>query len=189
MLGQVSARLAVAVGVVAILAAGGLAGCGGDATGLQPDGVDGSAWYPHYENDAALVSGVDLIVVGNVVASETRDINIALEGEPLVLPFLVSQVEVQRVIKGSVSEGQVIEVKQLLNIAEQPESQLLKEKDTRALLFLKAFPHLPYEPANPYQGLIRIERGEIKPADTNTLFKAGMAESEIVSALEGLAKR
>jgi hypothetical protein len=172
--------------MTAVLMVAAVSGCGGAASpaGLTSS-ASGHAMYPGYDKKADLVATVDCVIVGQVVAFETRDIDICLSGNnPLIRPYLVSTVEVRQVIKGGLSVGDLIEVKQPLWIMEQPESQLLKEEDTRALLFLRSYPNLPYSPVNPNQGVLLIENGNTKAHEGNELFKDARSESDVASELE-----
>jgi hypothetical protein len=164
-----------------------VSGCGSTSTVSTAAGSLG-AYYPRYNTEAKLVADVDVVVVGEVIKSETRDIDINPGGEqPLVLPYLVSTVKVQRVIKGAVSPGDSLEVKQLL-AADQPDFQRLDKKGSRALLFLAAYPNSPYSPANPDQGVVLIENGRARGADGNQLFKGGKSEADVTAELGELAK-
>lgn len=69
--------------------------------------------------DAEAAAKADLIVEGTVTAvQEDVSIDIALEGEPYLLDYHVATVTVTKVIKGNVSVGDQLQVKQFPSCTE-----------------------------------------------------------------------
>ena len=189
-------RTCMAVLMVAAAFCGplGLASCGNDAsteastgtTGFEPKAF---ASYPYYDDVAGLVEASDVIVVGKVEDTEVRSINLSLESDRLDHPenveCLVSSVRVTRVIKGDLSKGDVIEVKQDPTI--EAEGDQLKTRGSAGVLFLAAYPHgIPFDLVNPTQGVLSIEGGRMKAAKGNRLFGDLMSEKEVIDQLDGL---
>jgi hypothetical protein len=149
------------------------------------------ASYPHYDTIDALVDAADVIVVGTVEATETRGINLSLAADrldnPAMIECLVSSVRITRVIKGDLSKGDVIEVKQDLSV--EGEGGQLKTEGSVGVLFLAAYPYdIPFDLVNPTQGVLSVENGHAKAVEGNRLFGASMSEKEVVDQLEDLVR-
>lgn len=119
MSGRRAARFALAAAVLVA------AGCGGAG-----EEVVYHASYPVYTDPAALTEAASLVVVGAVLSSEVREIDVAApsdsadpelnpalgapdEPEDSVLVFTVHQVRVTDVLQGDAEPGDVVEVSQL----------------------------------------------------------------------------
>lgn len=154
------------------------------STGISVD-------YPYSENIRGLARAADTIVVGDVLATEKRDININVGPDkdlgPTIHPYTVSTVKVRRVIKGTVSKGDVIEVKQLVEAGGR--AAKLKDKGLRGVLFLESYSNgIPYSFVNPEQGALLLEGGRTKTAQGNPLYQTQRSESDVVDELEELVK-
>ena len=115
---------AATAGVVAVLA---LAGC---SSAAQDEVVYHSS-YPVYASADELTDAASVVVVGEVLSSEVREIDVAAPADPAgdpeldpaagatdggassVFVFTVHQVRVDQVIAGDAAVGDVIEVSQL----------------------------------------------------------------------------
>jgi len=109
--------------------------------------------YPYYPNVESITNAANLIIVGEVVtAREVK--NLAVDSTPNktdkeTTPYTLSTVKVIEVIKGNVSVGEVITVKQLGDYIHKPEETLYRmkgylEKGTEHLMFLCEYEDSPY---------------------------------------------
>jgi hypothetical protein len=150
--------------------------------------VDVLADYPGYDTVAKLVAASDEIIVGQVVATDFRNIDVTLgDDEPLVLAYDVITVKVRQAVKGDLSEGDEVEVKQLVQGEEQGAD--LNRLGLRAMLFLETYPRgIPSSPLNPWQGVLPLKDGAAAPYVGNTLFAPGTPEAEVVGLVTDLVK-
>jgi hypothetical protein len=149
-----------------------------------------AADYPNHDTRESLVASADAVVIGEVLRTEVRDINVSLEVDrtrnPQMAPYLVSTVRVDRVIKGALSSGDVIEVKELFE--GDGSAARLKTSGLRGALFLQSYAYdIPYSLVNPAESVLTIENGVSQPSPNDKLFKS-QKEADLVSELQGLVE-
>lgn len=143
--------------------------------------------YPVYDKDSILNES-DIIVIGKVekikgtmklfpkilldesLSQEEKEIALSeVQQNPMI--YTVSEIKVDKVLKGNLQEGEVIEVKQLggkLNGREVifEDEEIFEEGSTR-VFFLKDYrdeigEDMPFSTVNPIQGDIEIVNGKLK---------------------------
>lgn len=105
-------RASIAVGLVGL----GLTGCGGAREPAATPSAVSSA-YISYGSTQDLVSSADLVVEGTVVSSKARSITV--DGLPAHI-YTVASITVERVIHGDAVVGDVVDVRQLGEVADGP---------------------------------------------------------------------
>lgn len=142
--------------------------------------------YPFYQSTDELVDRADLIVVGETISSgKVTKLNVNAnkesreDNEDKLTPYTTLEVRVVQVIKGDISVGETITVKQLGDINRRPEARL-KEIDgylkegTQYVMFLKGYKEIgldvPYSLLNPDQGTLKITNDVININGYNPLF-------------------
>ena len=121
-----------------------------------------------------LIRRAAIIVTGEIISDGAVErINIALAGErPLYFIYTISELKVHEVIKGGVSQGDIIRIRQMGGTYEgrvfiyYPQHEYFREGQY-GIFFLYVWPGW-YGPAtliNPYQGFIEIVDGEIRNSE------------------------
>lgn len=133
----------IAVGLVGV----GLTGCGGAREPAAPPSAV-SAAYISYGSTQDLVSSADLVVEGTVVSSQARSITV--DGLPAHI-YTVASIAVERVIHGDAVAGDVVDVKQLGEVADgpRPEGGAWLTAGTTYVVFLNG--QAPASLLNPHQ--------------------------------------
>lgn len=155
--------------------------------------------YPFYDTIEELYNRADVIVVAKVnKAGKTVNLDINADKtsnedlEDKKIPYTISEVEVVHIIKGEAEVNQVLQVKQLGDYKNQPESRLKEidgylKKDKNVVLFLKGYEDIgmdvPYSILNPDQGILLIENGIIKTVGENPLFTDGLSLNNTIQKL------
>lgn len=159
-------------------------------TGCQRQDTLKADW-PYYASAEEIVEAADVIVTGEVLsAGEARNLSV-FGSDKAPLPYTVSRVKVNEVIKGNISAGEIIEIKQLGDSKNNPE-ETLKEMDgyykkgTEQLLFLCEYADSPYSPVCPAQGSVEIRDGKLYSNSRYSLFGFNAHES-LDSVIEELS--
>ena len=135
--------------------------------------------YPYYPNVESITSAADVIVVGEVVTA--RNVKKLMVDKTTnktnkeATPYTLSTVKVTNVIKGDVSIGDVITIKQLGDYKNKPEATLHEMdgylmKETEQLMFLCEYDGSPYSPVNPAQGMVEVKDGMLHSNNKYSLF-------------------
>ena len=152
--------------------------------------------YPFYNSMDELVDRADLIIIGEAISSgKVKKLNVNADkesredNEDKLTPYTISEVRVNQVIKGDVSVGETITVKQLVDINRKPEARLKDidgylKKGTQYVMFLKGYKEIgldvPYSILNPDQGALKITNAAININGYNPLFN----DSESLSSVK-----
>jgi len=142
-----------------------------------------------YSNIKDLTDSADAIVIGEVV-----NVNPPIlithgkfdDGSPWEDVFTVSDVEVKKVLKGSLKPGQMIQVKQWggeyqgTRYIVDGESEFFS-KNMRGIFFIQMYKDVPASCLNPYQGFVKIVDGKIEPFPENDLLPKGLSENEFLT--------
>lgn len=119
--------------------------------------------YNIYNKKEDLLSNSKIIIRGNVVDLEVKNINIAPENSPdMIIEYKVASILATDVIKGDVEAGKTIEVKYPNNDGAGMSNSLddLMSIDSDCLLFLNNYDDfdstIPYSVVNPLQGVIKL---------------------------------
>ncbi len=149
--------------------------------------------YTIYEDENSLIDTADTIIIGKVVeihepdeivigkASHTPD------SKDLSLVYTVSDVEIQKVIKGNYKAGDIIKVKQLGDITNPQYENSVKyyNQNSKNIFFLMTFPETPASVLNPIQGQIElVDDDKIKIDKENKLFSNAKNKDDIVNIIE-----
>ncbi|MBS3970767.1 MAG: hypothetical protein KGZ94_11720, partial [Clostridia bacterium] len=138
--------------------------------------------YFIYDDINSIIDETPVIVVGKIIKDnipEKININIGehREEKPFNLIFTVSELEVDKVIKGGVNVGDVIKIKQMggsykEEVLKVDEIEYLKEGQF-GVFFLSIYPgwDIPADLKNPYQGFVEIVEGEKRSNGLFDLFK------------------
>lgn len=163
-----------------------------DVPNLGPKSVD----YTYYNNYDEMNSRVDLVFIGEVVkVNDPKDMVVGYTTNTLTGQkknvrdiYAVSEVRVDKVIKGSIKPGDIVKVKQMGGLYGV---DYLKTGE-RHLLFLESYETVPSSPINPHQGNIPIVKGKLKKTNSLQFFKDGVSEEavekELKSRVEALNK-
>jgi hypothetical protein len=150
--------------------------------------------YFIYDDINSIIDETPVIVVGKIIKDnipEKININIGehREEKPFNLIFTVSELEVDKVIKGGVNVGDVIKIKQMggsykEEVLKVDEIEYLKEGQF-GVFFLSIYPgwDIPADLKNPYQGFVEIVEGEKRSNGLFDLFKNEMTEEKIIDLL------
>ena len=156
----------------------------------QPGDVVVHADYEMYGDIENLVNNSDLIITGKVKkVNPAQEINVSLEKDnPLYHVYTVSEIVVERVIKGNISPGDVVKVKQLggevKNIKYVEQNVKYFSKDMKSMFFLKTYSNdIPCSLLNPVQCDIEIIDEIAKPHKNNILFE-NITEEELVNKVK-----
>lgn len=140
--------------------------------------------YPGYDSEASMVKAADLIVTGEVQEVRAEKIKILFSEEKTYRNdedkelYTISKIKVTDVLKGNVSIGDVIEVKQMgdgktLVDTTVKDSGGYFQKGEQKVLFLKSFAHykVPYSVLNPIQAQYAVQDGRVRACNpSNRLF-------------------
>ena len=135
--------------------------------------------YPYYPDVESITSAADVIVVGEVVtARKVKKLMVDKTSNKTnkeATPYTLSTVKVTNVIKGDVSIGDVITIKQLGDYKNKPEATLHEMdgylmKETEQLMFLCEYDGSPYSPVNPAQGMVEVKDGMLHSNNKYSLF-------------------
>ncbi len=136
--------------------------------------------YPYYPDVQSLTEAADVIVVGEVVkAREVKQLMVdrtANKKDKETTPYTLSELKVLEVIKGDVSVGDIITVKQLGDYKKHPEKTLYDvdgylKTQQKQLAFLVAYAESPYSAVNPAQGIVEVKQdGTLYTASPYSLF-------------------
>jgi hypothetical protein len=135
--------------------------------------------YPYYPDVESITSAADVIVVGEVVtARNVKKLMVDKTSNKTnkeATPYTLSTVKVTNVIKGDVSIGDVITIKQLGDYKNKPEATLHEMdgylmKETEQLMFLCEYDGSPYSPVNPAQGMVEVKDGMLHSNNRYSLF-------------------
>jgi hypothetical protein len=150
--------------------------------------------YKGYSTLEELYKEAKLIVKGQILGTETREIEVGSysDGDSMNFLYTVSKVKVLKAIKGKVQEGDIIYVKQLGDgnkvIANGFDESKYFSSSQEYYLFLdssdkdsKDSYEMPYSCLNPHQGSIRVEEDKIKSRDINV----AMSDSSLVKTYSG----
>lgn len=148
--------------------------------------------YPYYPDVQSITQKSDVIVAGAVVtARQVQKLTVDKTPDKVekeAIPYTISTIRVTEVIKGDVSPGDLITVKQLGDYVKKPEAALNEmdgylKKDSSQLLFLCQYEDSPYSPVNPAQGIVEIEEnGILYSASKYSLFGYHGGETQTRSA-------
>lgn len=139
-----------------------------------------SSLYPSFSSINEMIDKSSLVLVGTIVGVEKpQNININADDDrnnnPFYRVYTVSNLKVDKVIKGDATVGDIIHIKQPggetgEQIVEANHIKYLKVAD-KGLFFLEAFPNgVPCEMLNPYQASVVERDGIIINSKTNNLF-------------------
>jgi hypothetical protein len=159
-----------------------------------------NASYPTYTSVPELTDQANLIVEGTIVSTATREIDVSSpltdqeaadpelnpggteQGEQSLMVYTVHQVRVERVIKGSASEGDTIEVKELGGTVGKAryatDYGVVLDDGGSYVLFLQTFETAPASLLNPIQSVYEEVGGKLTALPANTL------DVEAVAALQ-----
>lgn len=135
--------------------------------------------YPYYPDVESITDAADIIIVGEVVSAKDVQ-NLMVDRTPdkenkETTPYTISAIRVKSVIKGDVSVGDIISIKQLGDYKNKPEVTLYKmdgylSKNTEQLMFLCEYEDSPYSPVNPAQGIVEIKDEVLYSNNRYSLF-------------------
>lgn len=149
------------------------------------------ASFPYYDSYDTADKATDLIVIGDVVKVNppeelvTGEATNTITGNKVSVGhmFIVSEIEVSKVIKGKCTPGEIIKVKQLFQLSDETIFQL----GERHIFFLQCYENgIPCSTINPQQGNVRIVDGKIRKTNDIQLISNGVPED---TALEEIKER
>lgn len=119
--------------------------------------------YRRFKDDKELLDRADVVVLGKVIKTyEPKKININQDqnSEPVENVYTVCDLKVEKVIKGDIEAGQVVQIKQNGGLFENVEyiygeQEYLKENMDYVVFlesYIKLNPQMPYSLLNPTQG-------------------------------------
>lgn len=146
--------------------------------------------YPYYPDVESIADAADVIIVGEVVSA--KDVQYLMVDKTLnkeTTPYTISAIRVKNVIKGDVSVGGIISIKQLGDYKNKPEETLYKmdgylSKNTEQLMFLCEYKDSPYSPVNPAQGIVEVKDGVLYSNNRYALF--GYSETGVKENADNL---
>ncbi|KJS19274.1 MAG: hypothetical protein VR72_19940 [Clostridiaceae bacterium BRH_c20a] len=155
-----------------------LVGCSSKKEAIKESGETVvHADYEMYGDIEKLVNNSDIIITGKVKkVNSAQEINVSLEKDnPLYHVYTVSEIVVEKVIKGNINPGDVVKVKQLggevKNIKYVEQNVKYFSKNMKGMFFLKTYSNdIPCSLLNPVQGDIEIIDEIAKPHKNNILF-------------------
>ena len=163
----------------------------------EPSSVAISGDYPGYPDLDSLVKGSDIVISGKVInVYPPQELNVSAAKDwkehPVYEVYTVSDISVDKVLKGNVLPGDIVKVKQRggsYGGTDYIESNVeFLKKDTKHIFFLESYNFTPCSLLNPLEGDISIVDSKVKAKDKNLvpfdLFKDGTSEDELVSLLK-----
>lgn len=154
--------------------------------GVSTTNAEGLTLYRHYdylarESVKELISDSDAIIKGEVINVHSPEvmitgfINSDGSNEPLKDVYTVSEIRVNKVLKGKFKSGDVIKVRQIGGIykgSEYPtDHPEIFTKNINGVFFLKLIDNAPAELLNPYQGIVKIVDGKVNNKLDSKSFK------------------
>ena len=146
--------------------------------------------YEYYYSYDSADKKVDLAFTGviekvypqeKIIIGEWKDITTG-NSEPISDIFIVSDIKVDKVIKGNCKAGDIIKVKQIRVL------QKYFEVAEKYVFFLASYDDskmkVPCSPINPEQGSIPIEKGKIKKLNSAQFIKPGVTEEKLVAKMK-----
>ena len=150
--------------------------------------------YPVYNDVDTLSNDAKIIVTGSIIKdSVTREININAgenrDKAPTNFIYTISELKVEKVLKGDVKVGDILEIKQAggtdTNKTTLVEGAKYLRTDDRGLFFLseKYVFDIPYDMINPDQGFVQFDDGKTKNTDKK-VFTDNLKEEDIISKVK-----
>lgn len=146
----------------------GIIGCSKNAQtmGNKKNGIEKryvNIEYRSFKDDKELLDKADVVVLGKVIKTyEPKKINVNLDtnSESVESVYTVCDLKVEKVIKGDIEVGQVVQIKQNGGLFENVEyiygRQEYLMENTDYVVFLESYinfnPQMPYSLLNPTQG-------------------------------------
>ncbi len=159
-----------------------------------------SASYMYFENYEQADKMADTIVIGDVVkvnapaelvTGEATNF-ITGEKEPMSHVFTVSEIRVDKVIKGKYSPGEIIKIKQYGGAYNGNEYKIADEiyykVGERYIFFLESYQDSPCMTINPYQGDMLIVNGKTKANNKIQFISDNVSEDIAENALREKVK-
>jgi len=152
------------------------------------------ASYPYYETYDSADQFTDLIIIGNVVKVNdpeeivTGEATNTFTGEkvPVSHTFIVSEIEVSKVMKGDLTPGEKMKIKQFYNLGEEK----IFQEGERHIFFLQSYENdIPCSTINPQQGDMLIVDGKIKKSNEIQFINDGVTERLAVKAMKDRIER
>jgi hypothetical protein len=156
--------------------------------------------YKYYNDIEQIITDSNLIVTGEIIeVHQPEEINVGIslnsDDKPLILVYIVSDIKIDKVIKGKAIPGDIIKVKQYVEEYNKIKLKGTKieyfKKQEKGLFFLANFDLTliqPYSTLNPIQGDIKFENGIAKPNKDNILFNYGDKEDEVIILIDNYVK-
>lgn len=177
-----------------------------DAKSIEVVNISGD--YPSYPDLESLVSSSDAIIIGKVKKVNSPNIidykvviDPSLPEETkntlknMQLPYYVytvSDVEIEKVIKGDLKVGDNIAIKQMGGTFENKkyvtEDVRFFNNGSKRVIFLKDFrkdfgEDMPFSTLNPIQGDMEIVDGKLRPNGNSKIFKYNMLLEDFIKSI------
>lgn len=131
--------------------------------------------YPAYSTLDEAVGAANLIVEGKSLGKEYKMLDIG-SGESSSMPYTVYDIEVVKVYKGDIKEGDVIEVKILGGKFKDVEYVLaspspILNDDGEYVLFLSTYEDSPASLINPIDSVFELKDGNLQALNSKSFIK------------------
>lgn len=155
-----------------------------------------SASYEYFTDYASANKKIDLAFTGEITKvypiekltiGESKDPSTGKIVDTLTDNYIVSDIKVDKTIKGNCKSGDIIKVKQIKELETSSSSNFFKVGE-KYIFFLQSYDNskfnVPCSPINPLQGSIPIVNGKIKKSNNAQFIKSGLSEDSVVTELK-----